>query len=231
MIRLVAVVPPLQTLKAVVQVYGEVMPLDARYQMIRLTCGDSEELIFHVTDDGLGDRQGRKAYDITGKDFRFSIRQEPVGQLTHLEDTNEVVFKSTLSAGGIVPVLPLTAGVLSVNIEPWEAKGLQHQDLPWELEMLERIGPPIAGTGVVAVQAGILLVVGTGTLFMSELKPGYYLDVGGYTVLIRRIDDDTHMWVDPAPWPDTVGLPFSYQKAKIRTIAGGLTRIRNEVVA
>lgn len=81
---------------------------------------------------------------------------------------------------------------------------------------------PSTGTGTIT-NGGTKSVVGTGTLFTTELAVGDKMIVGGATVTVTSITDNTHLTVDYfANW---VAASFTYVKPveRILNSGGGLT--------
>lgn len=208
---------------AVVQTVGEIMAIDVHQQEIHLRAGDTEEIRFTVQDDVSPDAGGPNKYPITVDDqFKFSIKYYPT--LLH-----EILFKTTYRAGDI-DLSDIVNSHVTVPIEPNDLRAARQQTYRWELEMF-RAGTMVAGTGSIDVDEDETAVVGTGTAFVTELKSGDVLEFpGGFRTVVRTIEDDEHMTVDPGDWPLLVGVGFQYAPRTFnKTIAGGFVVIHNEL--
>lgn len=210
-------------LAAVVQTIGEVMAIDVHQQEIHLRAGDTEEIRFTVQDDVSPGAGGPNKYPITtDHEFKFSIKYYPT--LLH-----EILFKTSYRAGDI-DLTDIAGSHVTVPIKPNDLRAALQQSYRWELEMFEA-GAMAAGTGTIEADEDGTDVTGTGTAFVSELKSGDVLEFpGGYRTVIRTIEDDEHMTVDPGDWPDLVGVGFLFAPRTFnKTIAGGFVVIHNEL--
>jgi len=210
-------------LPAVVQIIGEIMSIDVHQQEIHIRAGDTEEIRFTVQDDVSPDGGGPNKYPLTVADqFKFSIKYYPT--LLH-----EVLFKTTYRAGDI-DLTDIANSHVTIPIAPNDLRAALQQTYRWELEMF-RAGTMVAGTGTIDVDEDEASVVGIGTAFVTELQSGDVLEFpGGFRTVVRTIEDDEHMTVDPGDWPLFVGVSFQFAPRSFgKTISGGFVVIHNEL--
>ena len=222
-VELWAQVPGIIRLPAVVQKYGEVMAIDVQQQEFHVKAGDKADIRFTVQDDRSVESGGPELWPITVDDqFKFSIKYYPT-------TLHEVLFKTTYRAGDI-DLTDIAGSHVTVLIKPEDLRSALQQTYRWELEMFQA-GTMVAGTGTIDVLAGEQAVVGTGTDFISELKQGDVLEFpGGFRTVIRTIEDEEHMTVDPGDWPDLATAAFQWtERITSDTISGGFVVIDSEL--
>lgn len=209
-------------LPAVVVTHGETMAISIHNQEFVLKAGDDESIRFTVQDDTPTAEGGPNKYTLTADhQFKFSIKQEAT--LLH-----ELLFKTSYRVGDL-DLTDIGNSHVTVLVEPNDLRAAPQGTYRWELEMFLE-GAFAVGTGTIDIEAGGTVVTGVGTAFTTELQSGDIIEVGGFKTVVRRIDSDESMTVDPGDWGLIAGQPFSYADRPFnRTIAGGWAVVSNEL--
>jgi hypothetical protein len=209
-------------LVGLVRVVGEKMRANYMNQYLPLKEGDSITLGFKVVDDN----DPPNTINLSGKEFRFCVRTRNK-VVDHGAYPDEIIFMNsiidTMVNGG-------ASGEVTLAIESDDTKGVQWQHCVWEMEMLA-LEAPQAGTGTVDVVEGSGQVIGHGTAWASQLKPGDAVQVNGaFWTTVRNVKSNTELETDVGRWTTLSGKSWNYREGQVTTIAGGICEIMAEVV-
>ena len=199
------------------------MAIDVLRQEILLRAGDTETIRFTIQDDVDPENGGPNKYPLTVNDqFKFSMK-------LHATLVHEMMFKTSYRAGDL-DLSDISNSHVSILVTPDDLHLATRGTYVWEFEMF-RPGAFGPGAGSISVQAGGSDVLGSGTIFLTQLRPGMVLQVGGFYTVVRTVVDDTHATVDPGSWPTLSGQAFTVaEKMFCKTVAGGYVDLLSELV-